>query len=205
MTMLELNYSRQWQAGEWLLSSSNAIYRMDAKNFYEKVFNNTLQVWQTLVNGEQQVKGIESQLSGTRGTWQFQLGARYVNPDKEMVAGQSAVLDVPRTKFKLGVAHDFSPHWHTSIFVDSWAKTFTRAVQINGTGSELFRIPGWAILNWNLRAGPWKLGPGSEIEFGTYIENLFDKAYTQSNARGTSPVQFLQAPRNIRFNVTVRF
>ncbi|WP_164518190.1 TonB-dependent receptor plug domain-containing protein [Pseudoalteromonas rubra] len=199
MQMYEFNWSSKfrWRGVEF--ANISALYSMQAKNFYQKVQDPNTQIWRTVVAGEHRVSGWENQLRWHAQRWHGQLALRYISPDKTQVAGRSVVLDVPRYKVKLGLGYTLGKHWQIAAFVDHWDETLTEANRFEQSGTEVVTIPAWTTFNANLT---YTRGNST---LGVYIENLFDKTYYHGNARGVSPVKYIQAPRNLRLSWSYRF
>lgn len=205
MDMWELNYSRGWRWHDLQFSNALAVYSMQVANFYQKIFDVDTGTWRTEVQGEQQVNGIENLLRWQGEHWQGFVGARYVEPDKTAVNGQSAVLDIPRTKLKLGISYQLAEHWHAAVFVEHFANTKTEANSLDGSNVIIETIPAWTAVNFHLLSENWAVGASHKASFGLYIENLFNRRYYHSNPRGSSPFQFIQPPRNARVQFTLSF
>ncbi len=199
MKMAELNWSKRFTWHEISFANIAAIYQMKAENFYEKILDPQNGTWTTEITGEQKVSGFENQLKFHRGSWQGQIALRYVSPDKEQVNGQYQVLNIPKYKLKLGLVYNLNQHWRIAGFVDHWAENYTEANRINDVGTEITEIDGWTTVALHL----YKQTPNYRLGF--YIENVFDKLYYHGNARGTSPIQYLQAPRNLRVQFSYQF
>lgn len=205
MDMWELNYSRGWRWLDMQFSNAFALYSMEAANFYQKTFDVDRGIWRTDVTGKHQVKGLENLLRWQGERWQGFLGARYAVPDKTTVNERSAVLDIPRIKLKLGVSYKLAKHWQAAVFIDHFAKSQTEANNIDGTEVIIATIPGWTAINFHLLSEGWEMGDKQRLSFGIYVENIFDREYYHSNPRGSSPFQFIQAPRNVRLQMGVSF
>lgn len=199
MEMQELNWSRMWRGSGFEVTNSASVYHMQAKNFYQKILDPEDGIWRTLVNGEQSVSGVENQLQWHTNRWEGQLGLRYVNPDKTQVGQRSEVLNIPKYKIKFGLVYHFNQAWRIAGFVDHWASNYTEANRFEMEGTEIIKIPSWSTLNFNL------FRKGRDFSYGLYIENLFDKTYYHGNARGTSPIRYIQPPRNLRLYVKYHF
>ncbi|MDF2178880.1 TonB-dependent receptor [Aliiglaciecola sp. CAU 1673] len=203
--MWELNHSRAWHWQHLKFTNVTALYQMKVENFYRKVFDTQTGRWLTEVEGEQEVHGIENLLRLQNERWQGFWGLRYVSPDESQVGDEMAVLDIPRSKIKLGISYEFNEHWQLSAFIDHWAKTYTQANSLSGTSQIIETIPAWTTVNLNLNSINWQLGGGQRLDIGFYVENLLDKTYYHSNPRGSSPFQFIQAPRNVRVQFSLNF
>lgn len=205
MLMHELNYSKGWDWGDFHFVNVAAIYQMQVENFYNKVFDTQLNYWRTEVTGQQEVKGLEDQLKWQTNDWQGFVGFRYVKPDKTAVNGNLHILNVPQSKIKIGITREFGDFWRTSLFIDHWASTLTEANTLSGDATELYKIPSWTSVNLYFAAQKIELTSAVTATVGLYIENLFDETYYHANARGTSPYQFIQAPRNFRLQAEINF
>ncbi|WP_102794221.1 TonB-dependent receptor plug domain-containing protein [Bowmanella denitrificans] len=203
--MYELNYSQGWQWQGMELTNVVALYSMTIKNFYQQIFDTDRRLWRTEVDGKQEARGVENLLRFSGGQWQGFLGFRYVSADDPQLDGQDHLVNVPRTKVKLGVTYHQDEHWQLSAFVDHWASTLTEANRLDGAGTTLEKIPAWTTLNLHLRFADWPLSTGQRLNIGLYAENLLDKTYYHGNPRGTAPYQFIQAPRNLRLQFSVLF
>ena len=203
--MFEINHSRawHWQAINWV--NISAIYRMKAENFYQKIFDVDLGIWRTDVSGEHTVRGFENILKWEANQWHGFLGFRYAEPDETDVNGFSEALDIPKTKIKLGLGYQFDDHWQMSFFVDHWAKSFTEANTVDGSGTMIETIPSWQTVNMHLSSTKWRLTEQAFLDVGFYVENLFNETYYHSNARGSNPYQFVQAPRQLRLQFNVYY
>lgn len=205
MDMWELNYSRGWRWQEITFSNAFAVYSMQAANFYQKTFNVSTGTWRTDVTGKQRVTGAENLLRWQSERWQGFFGARFVSPDETVINGESTVLDIPRTKLKLGISYQWTEHWRLAMFVDHFAKNQTAANKLDGTELMIEQIPAWTTVNFHVLSEGWELNSYQRITFGIYIENMFDREYYHSNPRGTSPFQFIQPPRNVRLQFGLSF
>lgn len=205
MDMWELNYSRGWRWQDITFSNAFAVYSMQAANFYQKTFNVSTGTWRTDVTGKQRVTGAENLLRWQSERWQGFFGARFVSPDETDVNGESAVLDIPRTKLKLGLSYQWSEHWRLAMFVDHFAESKTAANTLDGTELMIEDIPAWTTVNLHLLSEGWELNSYQSVTFGIYVENMLDREYYHSNPRGNSPFQFLQPPRNVRLQFSWSF
>lgn len=205
MDMWELNYSRGWRWQNITLSNAFAVYSMEAANFYQKTFNVSTGTWRTEVTGKQRVTGAENLLRWQSEHWQGFFGARFVSPNETIVNDESAVLDIPRTKLKLGISYQWNENWSLAMFVDHFAKTKTSANTLDGTELMIEQVPAWTTVNLHLLSEGWELSAYQRVTFGIYIENMFDREYYHSNPRGTSPFQFIQPPRNVRLQFGLSF
>ncbi len=205
MLMHELNYSKGWDWGDFHLVNVAAIYQMKVENFYNKIFDTQLNYWRTEVTGEQAVKGFEDQLRWQTQNWQGFVGFRYIKPDKTEINGEFKILNVPQSKLKAGVTREFGDFWRTSLFIDHWDSVLTEANTLAGDATEIYKIPAWTSVNLYVAAQKIKLASEITATLGLYVENLFDETYYHANARGTSPYQFIQAPRNFRLQLEVSF
>lgn len=212
MLMWELNHSLQRPFAGGLLSHSVALYEMAARNFYERIFtpgaSGSIGVWRTQVSGEHRVRGIEELLQWQGGDWHGSASLRWIEPDEETHAGTAFVADVPRLKLKAGVAYrgfaDDGRGPSIGLFVDHWGKVFTLSNNLDNSAKEILEVPAWTTLSLNAGFGPYEVGSAT-VNWSLYIENLTDQRYYHANARGTSPIQFLQAPRNLRLQLTLSF
>jgi outer membrane receptor protein involved in Fe transport len=210
MLMWELNHSLQRPLAGGLLSHSAALYEMTARNFYERIFtpgaSGSIGFWSTRVSGQHRVRGIEEWLQWQGGDWQVTGSLRWVEPDKEIHAGTAFVADLPRLKLKSGLAYrgfagsGYGPT--IGLFVDHWGRVHTLSNTLDGSGREILEVPAWTTLSLNLGFGPHALG-AARLDWSLYVENLTDERYYHANARGTSPIQFLQAPRNLRLQLRI--
>ena len=199
MKMTELNWSKAFTVFGIDFANIAAIYHMEAENFYEKILDPRGNLWRTQVAGSHTVKGFEDQLKFTAGNWQGQLALRYASPDKETINGRTEVLNIPKLKIKLGLVYQLSEQWRIAGFVDHWSDTFTEANLINSPGTEITKIDAWTTLNLHL------VRQTEQLSYGLYLENVFNQRFYHANARGTSPLQYLQAPRNLRLQFSYRF
>ncbi|HEX5755802.1 MAG TPA: TonB-dependent receptor [Arenimonas sp.] len=208
MEMVELNHSLQRALGSGRISHSLSLYEMTAKNFYERIFfpgeSGSIGQWLTVVSGQHRVRGIEEQLQWQHGDWQAMLAGRWIDPDRASFNGVDYIADVPRYKLKLGVAYAGIERVSIGAFIDHWADVRTLANNLDNSGKEILTVPAWTTLNLHVGFGPYALGQ-SKLRVGLYVENLGDAAYYHANARGTSPIQFLQAPRNLRLQLSLEF
>ncbi len=199
MNMFELNWSKAFTWQQIQFTNILALYQMQAKNFYQKKLDPVSGSWFTEVTGEHTVNGMENLLNWKAKQWQGQFSFRRVNPDQMMVNTQSEILDVPKYKIKAGLAYHLTEQWKVAVFTDHWDHTYTEANQYQSSGTEIIKIPSWTTANVNISFH------NKDWLIGLYIENLFDKQYFHSNARGTSPVKYIQPPRNIRWSVKYHF
>ncbi|MCO7225146.1 TonB-dependent siderophore receptor [Pleionea sp. CnH1-48] len=205
MDMFEINYSRQWIWNDLKLANISTLYDMEAKNFYQKVFDNVAQIWLTQVSGQHRVKGFESLLKWQGQNWGGQVGFRHAMPDEVNINGATEALDVPTNKVKLGIHYYLNTNWRVGMFMDHWSSTYTEANTLDGLDRTIYEVPSWTTLNLNILSSNNFLKRGQDFSYGIYIENLFDETYYHSNARGTSPIQYIQAPRNIRLHFSLHF
>jgi len=205
LTMYELNHSKRWRWENIEFTNSASLYQMTAENFYQKIFDTTGGFWRTEVAGQHRVNGIEDMLRWQTPRWQGFVGARYIEPDATTINGQTEFLDVPVSKIKLGLSYGVSDNWRVGTFVDRWAHTYTEANTLDGSATEIYRIPSWTVVNLNVLFTAWQTANSIRTSIGLYVENVFDKTYYHANARGTSPIQFIQAPRNARLQVSMLF
>jgi outer membrane receptor for ferrienterochelin and colicin len=205
MKMIELNYThtQTFRDIEWV--NIAVLYQMEAKNFYQKVFDEERNVWQTIVSGENTVEGFENQLKWQGHSIFGFFSLRYLDADKTTVGNRTELLDLPKTKVKLGLGYTWTHRWSTSVFINHWSKTFTEANTIDGNTTAIQRIPSWQTLNVNIAANDWQLSGNTRLDMNLYIENVLDKTYYHSNPRGTSPYQFIQPPRNVRLQLELSF
>ncbi|BBN81832.1 hypothetical protein PA25_18170 [Pseudoalteromonas sp. A25] len=199
MGMTELNYSKSFVFKDIKFASISALYHMKAENFYEKILDPAIGGWRTEITGEHSIYGIETQLKFQANNWQGQFGFRYIKPDDERIGEHWQVLDVPKYKVKFGLVYRLNDTWRVAGFVDHWDKTYTEANQLDTTGTQVEEVDAWTTLNLHL------FKQTQHYVYGVYIENMFNKEYFHSNGRGSSPVKYLQAPRNIRFQFSYRF
>ncbi|WP_105168454.1 TonB-dependent receptor plug domain-containing protein [Pseudoalteromonas sp. T1lg23B] len=199
MKMSELNWSKSFSWNDIKLANIAAVYSMKAENFYEKILDPIAGTWQTRVTGEHTIMGFENQLKFQAQHWQGQISYRFVKPDEAQIGDIKEVLDIPVHKLKLGLVYRLSDTWRVAGFVDHWSKVYTQANNLLGDGTEVEQIPHWTTMNLHV------FRQTKRYSFGVYIENLFDRSYYHSNARGTSPVRYLQAPRNLRLQISYKF
>ncbi|OHU96728.1 hypothetical protein BIW53_05235 [Pseudoalteromonas byunsanensis] len=199
MQMTELNWSKSFVFKGIKFASIAALYHMKAENFYEKILDPTKGIWQTEITGEHRIYGLETQLKFQANNWQGQLSYRYIKPDEERVGTQSQILDVPKYKLKFGLVYRLNDTWRIAGFADHWAATYTEANLFAGKGTGIEKIDAWTTLNMHL------FKQTERYSYGIYIENVFDTEYFHSNGRGASPIKYLQAPRNIRFQFSYKF
>jgi outer membrane receptor protein involved in Fe transport len=131
-------------------------------------------------------------------------GIRYIDPDKDEVAGQLIVRDVPVTKLKLGLSVQPWRYLQASLFLDYWSNVDTDANKVVGEGVEVYRVPAWAALHGFVRVGNLSM-LALRGSVGVYVENITNALYYNANTRGTSPVQYVQAPRNFRLQAEFAF
>ncbi|HYE85788.1 MAG TPA: TonB-dependent receptor [Vicinamibacterales bacterium] len=209
MLMWELNHSLQRALRGGLVSHSVAVYEMTARNFYERIFfpgeSGSIGRWLTRVSGEHRVRGIEELVQWQKGDWQASLSARYIDPDRARFNGRDYVADVPRLKLKAGLAYHGIERTSIGVFVDHWGTTYTLANNLNNTGKEILEVPAWTTLSLNTTFGPYALADGVSLYWSLFVQNLTDETYYHANARGTSPIQFQQAPRNVRLQLSIEF
>ncbi|OHU87926.1 hypothetical protein BET10_11110 [Pseudoalteromonas amylolytica] len=199
MKMSELNWSKSFSWNDITFANIAAVYHMKAENFYEKILDPELGVWQTRVTGEHAITGFENQLKFQANHWQGQVSYRFVQPDKTRVGETTEVLDIPTHKLKVGLVYRLSKTWRVAGFIDHWSKVNTQANALLGGGTVVEQIPSWTTVNLHV------FRQSQRYSIGLYIENLFDRDYYHSNARGTSPVKYLQAPRNVRLQMRYNF
>ncbi|MEW6984253.1 TonB-dependent receptor plug domain-containing protein [Colwelliaceae bacterium 6471] len=199
MKMFELNWSKAFKWQDIQFANISAMYHMRAENFYQKTLDPVSGVWNTIVTGQHSVKGWENQLNWTAKQWQGQLSFRYAIPDKTKINTQEKILDIPKYKIKLGVAYSFNEYWKMAAFIDHWDDNYTQANKFESPGVEIAHIPSWTTANLNISYRK------KSHSLALYIENLFDREYFHGNARGTSPVKYLQPPRNIRIAFTYKY
>ncbi|MBI2380236.1 MAG: TonB-dependent receptor [Gammaproteobacteria bacterium] len=208
MLMWELNHSLQRPLWGGLINHSAALYEMTAVNFYERIFipgeSGSIGRWLTQVSGEHRVRGIEELVQWQGGDWLVSLGGRYLDPDKAEFMGRDYIADVPRLKLKAGIAYQGFAKTSLALFADHWSTTYTLANNVDNTGKEILAVPAWTTLSLNARFGPYAIGD-ARLHWAVYAENLTDRTYYHANARGTSPIQFQQAPRNFRLQLVVDF
>jgi outer membrane receptor protein involved in Fe transport len=207
MTMYELNGTLQhtFDSG-FELSNTLVGYHMLSQNQYVSVQAPDGNTMNTVVNSSHAVRGVEDMLQlHFRGFRAF-AGLRYIDPDRDEVAGRFIVRDVPITKGKLGVSLQPWRYVQASLFLDYWAKVDTDAnVPVGaGEGVEVYRVPAWAALHGFVRGGNLSM-LSLRGSLGLYVENITNALYYNANTRGTSPVQYVQAPRNFRLQAEFAF
>jgi len=208
MVMWELNHTGYWKTSAGTFNNSVSVYDMTAKNFYERLFfpdeTGSGGVWRTIVSGEQGVRGIEDQLKWQVGDWQSVMAYRWIEPDEKVHEGVSYIADVPVSKIKLGLNYNGFEQINFGLFIDHWSKVKSLSNSYLSSEKEIYEVDPWTTVNFNLSLGSYKVGKAN-VNWSFYIENIFDQAYYHANARGTSPYQFLQAPRNFRAQVNISF
>ncbi len=199
MQMFELNWSKAFTWRNIQFANISAIYRMKAKNFYQKIQDAISGKWQTEVTGQHSVKGWEHLTSWKSQQFEGQFSFRIARPDKMQVNSKKVILNIPEYKFKLGLSYHFDQNWSSGVFVDHWSDTKTEANRFNQPRTELVTIPSWTTLSCNIGY------QYQAVKINFYIENLLNKTYYHANARATSPVKFIQAPRNVRLSFSYQF
>lgn len=196
MEMWELNLSHIRRIGAARVSNVLAAYNMQASNIFVPfpgVSNGGN------FEGKFKVNGVEDMVRVGVGHLESFASARYIRPDKTQAAGDAAVLNVPSTKFKLGLSYDATSMVTASVFTDYWSRVKSVANRADLSGTEIMSIPAWWSANGNVLL---KLSEQMEVSF--HVENIFDKTYYHANTRATSPIQFMQPPRSFRATVKMK-
>jgi outer membrane receptor protein involved in Fe transport len=205
MDMYELNYSQNANAGSFYLSNIMAAYHMRVSNLYtQDTTAGSIADWRTVVGGSFHVNGFEESAKLRWSRLSSLFSFRYVDPEDTRVAGQDIDADVPKTKVKLGLSYDLSRRLSAAVFMDHFAETKTDATAPDGASTEVYTVPAFTVAHLNVNLGDFDFA-GMTGTLSLYVENLFDKAYYHPNVRGASPVQYLQAPRNVRVKTSMSF
>lgn len=206
MNMTELNYSQQASVADMSMFNTAAIYLMQQPFRY--VNKNRPDGSNILDIDKKQfsVSGFEDEIKLSRGSTSGFLGLRWVKPDKTSLTNHSDIediLNVPISKIKLGMSFKFGSNYDTSLFIDHWAKTLTDGPTLDSSSDMLYEIPAWTNVNFKLGINDVKMDT-MKGRFELYVENLLNTPYYEANLRGlgTAPLQFLQAPRNARLQLT---
>lgn len=201
MRMHELNYTGTHSVGGFTISPVASVYFMQENTVLTSF---TGGVW---VPSSQKlgIRGVEAMVKAERGGTSGFVSARLIDRDKQTRAGQEHVYYVSPFHVKGGVSRDVWRNIGAALFVEHWGKVWDDASGLGGVGVEARQVPAWTVANLNIRAGDVALAPDIKADFNLYVENLTNKAYYIANHRGTRPVQYLQAPRNIRFSATIHF
>jgi outer membrane receptor protein involved in Fe transport len=206
MDMYELNYSQKSEIGSLQLINVLSVYQM-------KSTDSTLVAKSAVVSSPEDFITMTSshKIDGLEDLLKFQykklggfLGFRWIDPDKIEVAGQNIIAEVPITKIKLGLTYQFFESLQSAIFVDHWDKVKSDANTIDGTGTEVLTVPAWTTVNLNILYRGLEF-EGMKPDLSFYVENLLDETYYHANTRGLSPIQYLQAPRNFRFKISLKY
>lgn len=202
----EVNWVQESGWGDWRFVNSMSGYHMVAnENFQQVLVQDTFRL---VLDEDKTVDGVEDLL---RITWREKhggfLGGRWIDPSRTEVAGEKIVADVPIVRGKAGLYSRLLPWILIGVFIDASGEVKTDANSPDGNSVEVLTIPGWVNTNLNLRLGDFDLGKpgGARLGFSTFIENVFDETYYHPNHRGTSPIQYMQAPRNMRFTADMKF
>ncbi|OGS35356.1 MAG: hypothetical protein A2293_14735 [Elusimicrobia bacterium RIFOXYB2_FULL_49_7] len=208
MEMTELNYSQEKRIDKLHFVNIAALYQMKSLNM---LITGALPNENSSYSDSFTVHGFEDMLKCRYNKLQGFVGVRYVLPDKNKVLGTEEVLNIPATKTKLGISYDVLKHLIASVFLENWAETKIEAAQYDPTlaytsgATELYTVPSWTVVNMNIVASELNLGNGAKASLSFYVENLFDTDYYHANTRGTSPIQYMQPPRNIRVMLSAKY
>ncbi len=213
MTMLELNYSQQLRIGPVELINILAAYRMVSKNAYTTLPDDTGTGHETVASRDTFViRGLEDSLRLRLDRLSGFLALRYALPDEtEVNIGSGAtertvaeVLDIPQFKLTGGLSVRWHDHLQTSLQYQFWDQQRTQTNDLDALDNqEIYVIDAQHRFNLNIEFGAFNFEDAA-LSFAVYIENLLNQDFYHSN-RGTSPLQYLQNPRNFRFTGRIRF
>jgi outer membrane receptor protein involved in Fe transport len=206
MQMVDLNYSQQIKLGGSKITNTASLYWMNSStNFVQEEDADEPGSYSLVPESDPfQVIGFEDQVKFDFGRFKGFLGGRYIAPEKSVLDGGSKtyIKDVPLMKAKVGVSYQLLSHLELSAFVDHWSSVDTEAPTADGTGTEVYTVPAWTVVSTNIGLNQFKWN-SMVGRFNINIENLFDTPYYHANIRGGRPLQFLQAPRTIRAQLTI--
>jgi outer membrane receptor protein involved in Fe transport len=217
MKMYEANYSQEIHTGLFDIQNIFAAYQMKYTNQLRVIQGTgpSGSLFVTVTDPDFKVNGFEDMLRFSRNRLSGFLGYRYVAPQRSRVAGVDERINVPRSKYKLGVSADVFSKMTASVFIDRWDKVRYSANAIGASAlpittaggaipTELRTAPAWTVAHLNVVFGEFDMG-GTKTSLSVYVENLTNKNYNHANVRGTSPIQVLQPPRTVNITGKVSF
>jgi outer membrane receptor for ferrienterochelin and colicin len=149
---------------------------------------------------ENQIKFLLSRkLSGTASVSHIQTESFELNGEK------TDAYKVPEWKTTLGLAYNFTDRISLGGHLICHSKVKGDVNILDGTSTEMFTVDPFSIVNLALTCQDITIGELKHTSLQIGVHNLFDEEYHHINARGTSPIQYLQEGRAFMLSCKMLF